>query len=116
MDLRANVVDYMQDRIYDCVLQSAARREFIYVDKYFRGVGKTTALVKFANHAKLYLVVPNDAVKYYILSNFDMKRPVISQHEITKLRGKKDAFVVFDEGVDPSKLSDFNVITGFVNR
>lgn len=116
MNLRDSLIESMQDHIYHSLMQSACRRELIYVDEYLRGVGKTTALVEFANRGKLHLVVPNETMVHYILSRFDMQVPVISQNQIGKLRGRKDVYLVFDEGVDPTKLSDFKVVTGFVNR
>lgn len=116
INLRESLIETMHDKIYDLLMESACRRKPIYVDTYFRCVGKTTALVNFANKCKLTLVVPNETQARYILSNFEMSAPVISQSQVYKLRGRKDVLIVYDEGVDPSILSDFNVVTGFNNR
>lgn len=113
----SNLREYVQEKMSlwlgDLIIENAVKREYIHVDEYLRGIGKTTALVKFANIAKVALVVPQEAQARYIKMNFDMSVPVISQHQADSLRDK-NMMVVFDEGVDPKNLSDLKVATGFL--
>lgn len=113
-DLRSFVIETIDMYLDDLIIESAVKKEFIYVDEYLRGIGKTTAIVKFANRAKVALVVPSSAQENYIKQTFDMRVPVVSQHNVNKLRGT-NWILVFDEGVDPKNLSGFKVVTGFLN-
>jgi hypothetical protein len=115
MELRTAVIDTLSDKVYEVLERCAIRREVLYVDEYFRGVGKSTALVKLAKKYDLYLVTPCRAKSDYIRSHFGYEN-VISQNELFKISGKRDIFLVFDEGVDRSKLTGFNVITGIECR
>jgi len=113
MYLRDFIVSSTSNKIYELLERCAVRRDYIYIDHSLRGIGKTTALVRLAKKYDLYIVTSNKAQCRYLKSVFDFDDS-ICQSELMSLRGKKDVFLIFDEGVDPSELSGFEVITGFV--
>lgn len=113
--LRDFVRDKMEYWLENFIVECAVKRKYMYVDEYLRGIGKTKALARFANRAKLALIVSSQEQARCIEMNFMMDVPVVSQGNIASLRGRGYS-VVFDEGVDPNMLCDFHVITGFVNR
>lgn len=96
-------------------MESSVKRECIYVDDFLRGIGKTTALVNFANRANLALIVPSNEHVNHIKRKFDMCVPVVSQFQTDSLIGT-NLYVVFDEGVDVKRLSNLKVVTGFLRK
>ncbi|MCY9707614.1 hypothetical protein M5X00_29505 [Paenibacillus alvei] len=113
-DFREFIADKLKLWLSDYIIESAVKRKHIHIDNNLRGIGKTTAIAKFANMAKVALVVPNEYQVRCIKYNFDMCVPVVSQHNIDTLRDTK-WMLVFDEGVNPDNLDGFKVVTGFVN-
>jgi hypothetical protein len=112
IDYLSEVTQNLYDMTYKILERGAVRREWIIVPSELRGVGKTSALVKLAKRYDLTIITPNVAQAEYIkkMHHYDK---VVSQHRMYELRGKK-VKLVFEEGVDLSKLDGFEVVTGFV--
>ncbi|OME53992.1 hypothetical protein BSK59_15540 [Paenibacillus odorifer] len=111
MELRSVLIGEISNTVYNALEKCAVRSEILYTDQFIRGIGKTTALVKLAKKFDLYIVVPS--IAHIQLYDHDK---VVGQNQLDNLVGKKDVCLIFDEGVDLSKLDGFNVITGIVNN
>lgn len=115
MNLRDRILIGASDMIYEALEKCAVHRKLIYTDSLLRGVGKTTALVKLAKKYDLTIVTPRVEQRQYLKSVFNFDNS-ISQSELKRSKGKVDYPLVFDEGVDPSNLVGYEVVTGFVQR
>jgi hypothetical protein len=86
--------------------------EYIETNDYQRGIGKSTAIVKFARKYGLTVVVRDRAMASYFNNDLDYDN-VVSQQYAKSLRGRR---LVFDEFVDPTMLPKDSITTGFVIR
>lgn len=98
---------------YQSLVKCAIRREYLHVDRYLRGIGKTSAIIAFAKDHDLYVVVSyGDVRSMWADYNYDK---IINKHHLGNLRGRDNVELVFDEGVELERLTDFKVITGIIS-
>ncbi len=83
----------------------------------FRGVGKTTELINFAEENDYLVIVPNaTTANGYRVSGYDN---VYHHMDYSRLRGIRNVNCVVDEGVDIDRIKNefgLNIITGYVTR
>ncbi|QPA33421.1 hypothetical protein [Thermaerobacillus caldiproteolyticus] len=111
LNLRTEIMPFVSNAL-DCLLTKAAiRRELIKTDEMLRGLGKTTALVKFAEKCGFYVVVAtlNQAA---VLKKTLGYMYVLTTEELQYYKKKP---VVIDECVDKDVVQrlGFEVITGY---
>ncbi|URJ76408.1 hypothetical protein MF621_004115 (plasmid) [Bacillus velezensis] len=112
-----NLFPATKNYIKETLKNSAIIKEPIKVSEYFhRGVGKTTALIEFAQERDLVAVVSHKTTAKYLREKFKYKS-IYAQSELHSLRGTGEdlKMAVYDEGVNPESFpKQLIVLTGFV--
>jgi AAA+ ATPase superfamily predicted ATPase len=98
--------------VYQKLLEGAIKNENLYVYG-LRGIGKTTALIRFAKEFGYGVVIANGGLVNYFRDEFMYEDIYGEKSQMVRGISKP---IVFDEGVDYKKLKKegYDVITGFV--
>ena len=105
-----NMIYFIKEGIKQAIIQASIKREFINVDEYMRGIGKTSALIEFAKENDLTLIVPHEATAYRLRQEDGIK----AYGQDWMPRGLDKERFVFDEGVDHTRLPAGQIATGFI--
>ena len=97
--------------VYKKLLEGAIKNENVWMYG-LRGIGKTTALIRFAKEFGYCVIVRNSIIANYLRDEF-MYDYIYGEKD--QIRGIGKA-LVFDEGVNYKKLKSEgnNIVTGFV--
>lgn len=111
------IQDELIETLVKILEKGAISRDLIEVTEYQRGIGKTTALIKFAKKYGFGVIVFSRGIAR-MLREFHGYENIFAITDVTSLRGSKVKNVVIDEGVDKGTVKDFGltVVTGFKTR
>lgn len=106
-----NIISATIPVIKQALIRGAIRREPVRTVEFQRGIGKTTALIKFAQEHGLVVIMPHTQIAKRLREEHNYEG-IIGQCDIG--RQPIDTKFVYDEGVDISSLKGVrHVITGF---
>jgi hypothetical protein len=112
LSLQTELIQSIGDVLEEALTRGAAQRKLFKTHERLRGIGKTTALVKFAKKHGLYAVVATREQAILLRKTLRYKY-VFTTKELQHYKKKP---VVIDECVDKSEVErlGFEVITGYL--
>ena len=105
MDIQEVFMKNTTEALIKTLETAAIHRQLIRVHGFQRGIGKTTALIKFAKQYDFCVVLKHKMVAKMFREEFEYHH-IISEDEVANQRGKRAQKLVVDEGVDTKKLID----------
>lgn len=109
--MRLDLAPVVQNYLVEQLKMASILRDTVDTNKEMhRGIGKSTALVKFAQEFGFTVIVPTHNLKNALIEETGYEN-IIHEREIGEQKIKSR--FVHDEGVDLSRLKGLDVVTGF---